>query len=336
MLQRLADPQAFPTAATAAGSGAVNFYGLLHIDRQRNKDANLKWSRDPVAVYVGCASLLAASARACGMSFGLFTNAPDEVQRIVRAQDLPPFAVSGLEFSRTVPRVKDFYSAHFKIDVMREIASGRYGDCVGLIDVDTVFLDAMPDDLARSAVGAIVAYDVSTGSNPLHFDDHIHRDLELVADMKIDNPVWYGGEYLVADIGRLAALVDEVELVWPRYVSNIDKVHHVGDEMPVSAALNRMAIAGERILDAGRAGLAKRWWSLRTKYPQPAFAELERQALFLHLPGDKRFLASQARLGFERRRFLEAFKRYRRPRRAWRRLYEFLDVYLSAEVDISR
>jgi hypothetical protein len=332
MLERPIGSDPLPAPAAAGGCG-LDYYGLLYIDRKRNRDANLTWSlSDPIATYVGCASLLASSARACGMPFVLFTNAPDEVERIVAQNGYQRFATTALDFSRDVPPVRKFYSAHFKLDVMKALASGRYGERVCLIDVDTVFLRAMPQSIADSAAAAFVAYDVSSGPNPQHFDPDIRRDLELVGGIGIENPRWYGGELLAATSDRLRLLVDEIERCWPRYVANVGALHHIGDEMPVSAALNRLEIAGMQVVDAGRLGAIARWWPVRTAYPQPAFEDLQDRVI-LHLPGDKRFLASQAVAGFDRQAFLEKYMRRRRRSRAVRRLFDFLDPYYSAEVD---
>ena len=90
----------------------IKFYGLLHIDRRRNLDANLKWTADPIDIYVSCAALAAKSARANGISFGLFTNEPDFVHSRLGRLGFEHFNIVELQSPRDVPRVKNFYSAH--------------------------------------------------------------------------------------------------------------------------------------------------------------------------------------------------------------------------------
>jgi len=318
---------------TASISAPVRYYGLLHIDRDRNSNANIKWTlRDHVDIYISCAALLAKSATALSLHLALFTNEKALVEQRLAALGLGPIKVIEIPFTIDVPRVKKFYSAHFKIDVIKALATGRYGALAGLIDADTVFMGEMPPDLSVLARTGIIAYDVSSDVFPLHYDKRIRRDLELIAGCPIERPRWFGGEFLVAAQTGFAELLREIEVCWPRYVENVDTVHHVGDEMAVSAALHRLALRGVPVIDGGERGCIARRWSWRTKYRQLAFSEIEKAAL-VHLPADKKFLATEAVRPFSRQAFSAAFKAHLRSLLPMRRIYALFDPWLLARID---
>ena len=65
----------------------------------------------------------------------------------------------------------------------------------------------------------------------------MRRDLEKVSGTMIDTPMWYGGEYLVGTKAQFNSLSKVIDACWPRYVNHIADLHHIGDEMVVSAAL---------------------------------------------------------------------------------------------------
>jgi len=329
----MTEPEVAATVADAKGAGEIKYYGLLHIDRDRNSNANIKWTlRDHVDIYISCAGLLAQSAAALAIPFALFTNEKALIEQRLAALGLGPLEVIEIPFSIDVPRVKKFYSAHFKIDVIKALATGHYGEIAGLIDVDTVFMHAFPPDLPELARTGIVAYDVSSDVFPLHYDKRIGQDLELIADCRIERPRWYGGEFLIASREGFAGLHREIEACWPRYVANVKSIHHVGDEMAVSAALHRLERRGVPVIDGGVRGLIARWWSWRTKYRQLSFSEIEKAAL-IHLPADKTFLSTQAGRPFSQPAFSTAFKDHLRARLPLRRVYALFDPWLLARLD---
>jgi hypothetical protein len=286
----------------------IQFYGLLYIDRARNFDVNLRERHlDPVDVYIGCAALAAKSARANGIDFGLFTNDAATIRKVVDRDGLDPFPIEEIDFSLDVPLVKEFYSAHFKIDVIKALASGEYGDLVGMIDLDTLFLRGLHEDVSRHAREGFCVYQTDDVF-AFYGTRKVLRDLETVAGTAIEDPKWYGGEFLVATPANMRILHEVVEICWPRYVANIKSMRHIGDEVAVSAALNILRQRGIPVTDLGNSRAAVgRWWSAPTSYPQRAFEELQR-CFLLHLPSDKPYLAEQARHPFTPGSFLENYK----------------------------
>lgn len=316
-------------------SGEILFYSLLYIDRERNRHANLDALHvDPVEVYVACAALSAMSARAHGIKLGVITNEPELVAARLRALDLDDVPVVSIEFSLAVPKTKIFYSAHFKIDVIAALGTGRFGSRVGLVDVDTVFCNQIPDVLLELPPSSLAAYDVSRPDNPLHTGRGMLRDLAIVAGQPLRQPRWFGGEFLLGDAVAFAQLREVVGQCWPRYVRNIGRMFHVGDETPVSTALNLMSDAGFPVVDVGVTPSVIRWWSGGARHPQPAFDEIQNH-LLLHLPFDKAFLAEQARIPFSKVRFLAAYRRRLEVNAGRKRFRDHFRRWIPVRIDAS-
>lgn len=310
----------------------TRFFGLLYLDQQHNRHANLTKSPiDPVEVYVSCACLAARSAQANGIDFSVFTNHPDLVSDRFRAHGLPDVPILTLGFSLTVPEVEVFYSAHFKIDVIAALASGGYGNRVALVDVDTVFLGPTPPVIETLPPNAIAAYDVSRPPTYVHWHRNMARDLSLVAGTAIDAPVWYGGEFLAGSPAALTELSRHIAACWPRYATAVRKMHHVGDETTVSAALNLLSRRGMPIVDVGRSETIMRWWPTGTRHVQPAFDEITDHFL-LHLPADKLFLSQQAGVPFTKTAFLDAYRQYFAARYRHRKLIDTIRLWKPSRI----
>jgi hypothetical protein len=188
-------------------------------------------------------------------------------------------------FSLDVPRGISFYSAHFKLDLLGAFGRGVFGDLVALVDVDTLLLDeiTVPDGLA--------VYDISDQVFPAYGQELIRQELERIAGRPLANPRWYGGEFLMGRQSDFARLMEFVRLCWPRYIQQYSSLHHQGDEMPLSAAINLYAEAGSAVCDFGARGSVARWWSGMTRHRQETFSAISGASL-LHLPADKAFLGS--------------------------------------------
>ena len=80
------------------------------------------------------------------------------------------------------PLMTDFYSAHFKIEVIRALASGSFGSRIGIVDLDTVFLRKLPKIVHDSS--SIVAYDISSEFF-LKSSNRARSDLDTIAGRKL-------------------------------------------------------------------------------------------------------------------------------------------------------
>lgn len=310
---------------------SIRLYSLLYVDHRQRVHANIKWTfSDAVDIYISCAALAANSAGINDIDFSLITNDTALIENRLRALRLPDISTNNLQFTLSVPYSIDFHNAHFKLDAIKALASGQFGDLVGLIDVDVIFNHKIPDDVKDVCHSDFAVYDISEQIYTTYGFKKIQSDLELIAGCKFDNPRWFGGEFLIASAPNMGILSNEISTCWLRYINNLDRVTHVGDEMIVSAALNLLARRGFPITDIGTRGVVARWWTSRTGFRQPTFEEIEQSAI-LHLPADKPFLAKQARRPFTRDAFLKTYKTYAKRKLRMRKAYNFIKAKISGE-----
>ena len=280
----------------------VNVYGLLYFDPQNDRHVNMSSGQKTIDVYLLCAADCTRLLRDLGVSFTLITN-----NKALLSERLPSLCISDLEireyrFTLPVPAGVPFYSAHFKLELCGAFASGDYGEHIALIDLDTLPLQSLP------ASEYFAAYDISDQIFPRFGRDVVVRDLEALAGRPLPDGRWYGGEFIMGSADQFRALAEFINQCWPRYIENIGGVHHLGDEMVLSAALNLYS-EKQRVIDYGASGQIARWWSSRTFNKQATFKNVMNAAL-LHLPADKPFLAALARYKTDKRSILDAYAKH--------------------------
>ena len=133
-----------------SASRGLRLITLLHIAEGFEPRVNLKRGIDPILTYVRCAELCAASAASYGLSLTIVTNKAEIVQNYKEQLALNHLIVEGINFVLEVPPNIPFYSAHFKIELISLIGQGAFGNLVGLIDSDTVFLGSLDSILEKN------------------------------------------------------------------------------------------------------------------------------------------------------------------------------------------
>jgi hypothetical protein len=216
-------------------------------------------------------------------------------------------------FTRAVPNDTAFYQAHFKLDLLRAFGRGTYGSRATLVDIDMIML--CPIIMGTLPDHDLIVYDIRDQFSPGLDRKIIAHDIGLVGGPAVDGACWYGGEFLSGKANAFKELSDVVDQFWPAYIAHYRCLHHMGDEMIVTAALGKLSAEGMRFLDAGAAGLVVRWWTARTGFVQKTLGSVAGTSLF-HLPADKPFLAKQSKNPFDPERFLSEYRKYA-ARRLW-------------------
>lgn len=299
------------TLAPDTGSSTVtpHLYGMLYASAGQEQHSNLEaGALDPLDIYVRNAATVAKSARAAGMEFSLVTNDPARIAQILKRRGLAgAIELTPHNFTLDVPEGIPFRSAHFKLDLIDAFGRGEYGDFVGLIDIDLVICEPIRCDDPN----ALYVYDI-WAENPYCEDDaaHVANLMELLGDGAMPTQ-WFGGEFIVGHRDVFARLSAEIKAMWPTYIAQVGKWKHVGDEMLVNAAIQKLMRQGGRIVNAGPEGLGMvvRWWSRRTNGKMRPWTEAAKCAI-MHLPGDKQFLATIAEHGFDKTGFLVAHRKH--------------------------
>jgi hypothetical protein len=312
---------------TCFDASRARLYGLLHVTADRASHANLRpGSKDPADIYLLCSALCAASVAASGGSFALITNDGARLRDRCRALGIADLDLIQHRFKWPVPDGIAFHSAHFKLELIEAFGSGQFGECAGLIDIDTVLWQ--PLDLPALTRDGLVVYDITDIEVASYGPERIRHDLEVVAGRPLRDPRWYGGEFLMGTAAGFAILSQEIRKCWPNYLKAVGGLNHVGDEMIVSTAINLAVEAGLPLINADRAGGVARWWTARTNAPIPTFQQIANRSL-LHLPADKEFLAGFPRNAFDSSRFVAAYRKYAARKLLLRRIVNVVSQSLG-------
>jgi hypothetical protein len=266
----------------------IHLYGLLRLDEQQQSSVNLS-TRDfseQLTIYARSAMTLARSLHEHGISFTLLTNRKDLVTARVHAA-LP---VEEIPFTTQVPHGTTFYSAHFKLDAFRYLAT-RAHQYVGLCDLDMICLRDIPTSFQTLIAAKIpLYYDISDQVIPAYGHEVIINNLQSIHGFASEGR-WYGGEFISGPPSFFDTLTRTIEEVYPRYIANISLMHHVGDESYTSAALEILRRKLGCLGDAGTLGIVGRFWNAPVKHHQMPFDYFSK-CFLLHLPADKPFLAN--------------------------------------------
>jgi hypothetical protein len=275
---------------------------LVFVDVDATASPN-STSRDPLS-YARQALCLNKTLLHAGMPrVNVFTNAPDAVNACfsVVPEERRPL-VHKLITSVNVPRSTEFYAAHFKLDLLEQVTKLLAPDTLLLLlDTDIVAIRPLDNELLQLCADAGVgAFDISDQVFPAYGSANVIKDLEIVAGRHLLNPRWYGGEFLISTSAFLRVLVSRARAHFERYVAEIGRLQHHGDESFVSAALNTLADEGQQIVELGAYQAIGRHWTGNTHRDLRWF----QHCCFLHLPDGKALIEREARYpGFNPNRF---------------------------------
>ncbi|WP_156393409.1 hypothetical protein [Burkholderia sp. Leaf177] len=281
---------------------------LVFVDVEATASPN-STSKDPLS-YARQAVCLNKSLLRAGMPrLTLFTNAQDLVESFCASEPAAerPHVVE-LITSLNVPRNTEFYGAHFKLDLLEQVANMLRPDTLlMLLDSDIVAMRPLDQELLqRCANVGVGAFDISDQVFPAYGSDCVIKDLEIVAGRRLLNPRWFGGEFLIATAAFLKTLVPRARALCERYVDNIARLQHHGDESFVSAALNTLADEGQHIVELGAYQAIGRHWTGNTHRDLRWF----QHCAFVHLPDGKSLIERESRhASFSPDRFWRAVSR---------------------------
>jgi hypothetical protein len=266
---------------------------LVYVDVDAKPGPNAT-NRDPLS-YVSQAVCLNNSLRRMGMpALTIMTNAPTLVmQRLAGAPPASRPVVETLTATIELPKNTPFYAAHFKLDLMDQVADSLPADTMMLLlDADMVALLPLDLDLVeRCAQVGLGAFDISDQVFPAYGSQRVVADLEIVANRRLRNPRWYGGEFLLATSAALRRLVPRARACYTRYLGESARLRHHGDEAFISAALNTLVDEGQGLVEVGAYQAVGRHW------PGNNYRDVRyfRCCSFVHLPGGKELLEKEAR-----------------------------------------
>lgn len=290
----------------------IELYGLLHLSSEESSTENshIKNFQDQISVYLDCAINLSKSLKSREILFVLLTNKKEYLNKILQQKN-ETLSLKEIPFKTKVPHETKFYSAHFKLDAFRYLSSLN-SDYVGLCDLDMICINEMPNSFINNSKQKIpMCYDLSDQVIPAYGSEVIMQSLNKIHRHESEGR-WSGGEFITGAPDFFKLLSSEIDKLFDSYLSNIDQLHHIGDEAITSAALEMIRLKGVYIADAGTLGIVGRYWSAKCLHPQKPF-EYFQNCFILHLPADKRFLST---LSKEKEIHLSVFnRRYKKYRK---------------------
>ncbi len=278
----------------------LTFYTLLHVRLSDPKIKLAENSNSGLLEYVRCCEALQSSLDPYGFKLTVLTN---DVQLLARYSSKLEF--EKIEFHLNVPTGIKFYSAHYKIDVFKYL-SNKSGYSI-LLDCDIVCINEMPRAMELLINQNIpMYYDITNQIYPGNGRDRMAIDKEILMSKK-SNGMWSGGEFISGTSSFFEKIYERCIQYWPKYVENYNLLHHNGDEMLTSCAVEEYQLQDGFIYNIDTVGGLNRYWSADTLHVQKAFkASLDN--FLLHLPRDKKIIAKHSE--FKLTGFLTEYKRY--------------------------
>lgn len=265
---------------------------LVYVDADAGRSPNSA-SKDPLSYVDQAVGLNRSLARAGMPRLNIITNAPGQIaERLAGfAQEAHP-SVHQLVMTIHLPKATPFYAAHFKLDLMDQLARTLPADTLMLLlDADMVAIRPLNDDLiTRCAEAGIGVFDISDQVFSAYGAASVISDLEIVASRRLRNPRWYGGEFMLATPLTLSRLVSRAREYYERYLLESARLLHHGDETFISAALNTLIDEGQSMVEVGAYQAVGRHWSGNC-YRNLAWF---RNCSFVHLPAGKALLQRQS------------------------------------------
>lgn len=299
----------------------MKLYTLLHSKdaKPTYTDAELAAAKQRLTPYFLCAVQLHRSLRVAGVELAILTNSRFIIDHINAGQY--DIEVVEFDFTMAAPKESVFYSAHFKVDAYRFLASSNE-PYVGIVDSDVSCINQMTPSLRNVIRQQLpVYYDITNQMAPAYGFERVVRDKEKVMG-RSSIGLWAGGEFIAGPPTFFQRLVQEVELIQDQYLKVWNTLFHASDETLTSVALENLMAGGYHVHDAGALGVIERFWSINTRHHQKPLTSCT-DSFLLHLPADKDFLAARGKEeSFES--FLKKYRhrvRSRLPRRLAARVY---------------
>lgn len=268
----------------------AKFYTLLYIDAEYHSLSNNGISGGfdkQMKTFIKCCEVLNKSLiYFTNHELIVLTNKKSYIENISKE-----LKCVEIEFNFEVPRDIKFFAAHHKIDVYKYFSGLDDTDYSILIDTDVLCINKMPLNLINCINSNIpVYYDITEQVYPAYGRETIIKDKEVLMSEDKSTGLWAGGEFIGGDSEFFKLLYNEIELIKENYLNIYKNLHHQGDEMLVSSALEKI-MRNKYVCNVGLFGGIGRYWSVKTQHVQNYWRSYVNNFL-LHLPADKKYIAT--------------------------------------------
>jgi hypothetical protein len=304
----------------------LKVYGLLYIEEKALPSINLKTKSfdSQITTFVLNAVTLAKSLETKNISFCLLTNRKDIIEGVLEFKNLQNcLNTKQLSFNIKVPFDIRFHTAHFKLDVIKYFSELSDDIYYCMCDLDMIAVNDFSEafnELVKKRIP--LYYDITDQVIPAYGYETVHQDMKKLSPSIFESR-WSGGEFICGTSSFFKDLSTEIDHLYPNYLLNLKTLHHQGDEMITSVALELLRLKNEYyIAEAGQLGIVGRYWSNWILHPQKPFNWFEK-CNFIHLPADKPFLANWAlQDNFNQRMFIKQYKKRLRKQHLKKKIKE--------------
>ncbi len=289
----------------------MKLFTLIHINKNEQSISNnaffIRNIEEQINLYFLCAKQLHSSLKSVGIELVVITN--DEATLKSLNKDNYEISIVQIDFSINVPSGLKFYSAHFKIEVYAYLST-LPDDYIGLVDSDMICVNDMPESLKNLISYKIpLYYDITDQITPGFGEKRIISDKEKVSKTKSVG-LWAGGEFICGTPAFFKEFYAEIAKVEAEYFKVSNLLHHQGDEVLTSAAIENMKLKdGFKIFDAGALSIIARFWSPKTLHVQKSI-DAYNQHFLLHLPSDKSFITKLKQNELKGKVFFAKYRRH--------------------------
>lgn len=284
------------------------FYSLFYLQENDDKveSVNLN-SNNHLKVYIDNMFFLSKTLfDASGCKLNVVTNNIEKIKEIGRGIDKYCDFLE-INFDTKIPGNAKFYSAHYKLDVLRYFSQLPIDNYIGLIDIDIVCTGENFDKLKSLFEKKYnLVYEITEQRSSAYGMPNLKKDLGLILGRNSEGN-WYGGEFIFGNPIFFKKLIVEIDKIYVNYVKNLDYLSHHGDEVIVSAAVEILKNQGVLIKSVNNIGIIERYWSVYPKHKQKKLS-FYLNNFFLHLPSDKEFIADNISLNLSD--FINKYKKY--------------------------
>lgn len=286
----------------------MKVYSLFYVQENDDKieSVNLN-SNNNLEVYINNIFFLSRTLfESSGSKLYVITNNVKKIRQIGR--DIDKYCdFLELNFDTKIPENAKFYSAHYKLDVLRYFSQLPIDNYIGLIDIDIVCTGENFENLKSLFERKYnLVYDITEQRSSAYGISNLKKDLGLILGRKSEGH-WYGGEFIFGTPIFFKKLIVQIDEIYVNYVKNIDYLSHHGDEVIVSAAIEILKQQGISIRSVNNTGIIERYWSVYPKHKQEKL-NFYLNNFFLHLPADKKFIADNISLNLSD--FINKYKKY--------------------------
>ena len=305
----------------------MTFYTLIHVCKEEQSLHNngfVKNFAQQISLYLACAKQLHRSLKSERIELIVLTNDKAFLQNL--DDESYPITVTQIPFQLQVPSGIKFYSAHFKLDVFSYLAS-LSEEYVALVDSDMLCVNAVPEALKVIVRQKMpLYYDITDQVTPAYGASRIEHDKELVSE-KPSFGLWAGGEFIAGPPSFFRRLRNEVNDVLENYWKQASSLHHQGDEMLTSIAIERIKQTSDiPLAEAGTLSFVARYWGYVPVHIQKPLAAYQ-QHFLLHLPSDKKFLSRLQPHELKGAAFFQKYRRHLSLTRTMNSLFKNMKPY---------